>query len=67
LSWFDDSRRVSPTVSLCDLNEASSTALRLFSSPEPCSVAGAPRSVAVDSRICLITAGVGVALPWAFR
>src|SRR5579859_6383564 len=28
---------------------ASSTALRVSSMPEPCSVAGAPRSVAVDS------------------
>ncbi len=40
-------------------DEASSTALRLFSSPLPCSVAGAPRSVAVDSRICLTAAGLG--------
>ena len=41
--------------------------MRLFSSPEPCSVAGPPRSVAVDSRICFTTAGEGVSPPCAFR
>src|SRR6201999_3759159 len=43
--------------------EASSTARRLLSSPAPCSVAGPPRSGALDSRSCLTAAGAGRA-PW---
>ena len=67
LSWFADSRSVGPdrvvAARLPGSQEASSTALRLSSRPAPCSMAGAPRSVAVDSRICFTADGVG-RVPW---
>jgi len=56
---LDDSFSDGPDRSQPGSDEASCTALRLLSSPAPCSVAGPPRSVAVDSRACLTAAGAG--------
>ena len=68
-SWFADRPRAPPACArprpVC--HAASLTARRLLSRPAPCSVAGAPRSVAVDSRMRLTIAGVGGAPRCAVR
>src|ERR1700689_1251183 len=67
VSWLLDRSRVLPTARPLLRDSASWTALRLFSRPAPCSAAGAPRSVALLSRICLTCAGDGVAPPCVCR